>query len=182
MKFEYPHVIDNGHGEKITFLRLVRDAEGDRLEVEGQALPGAGPPMHVHYKQDEGFTIVQGSAGIQIAGEEPKFVSQGESVAFKAGVPHKFWNTGSELLITRGWIKPACNVEYFLTQLYASTAANGGKRPGIFDSAWLLGTYRSEFGLVELPAFVKNVIFPIVLFLGEITGRYKKFKNAPKPL
>jgi hypothetical protein len=45
----YPYTIENGHGESLTWLRVVHEAGGDRLEGEGRAQPGAGPPMHVHY-------------------------------------------------------------------------------------------------------------------------------------
>lgn len=34
MRYTYPHTIDNGSGEQITFLRIVTDATGEWLEVE----------------------------------------------------------------------------------------------------------------------------------------------------
>ena len=181
-QYQYPHNIDNGHGEKITFLRLVKDLAGNWLETEGHALPMAGPPMHVHFKQDEGFTVVKGKIATQVFGEEPKFAREGESVVFKAGTPHKFWNPGTEPLHIKGWINPANNVEYFLTELYDSTAANDGKRPSTFDGAWLMNHFRSEFDMVELPGFVKKVIFPIALFFGKLMGKDRKFAGAPKPM
>lgn len=182
MSYQYPHTIENGHGEKITFLRLVQEPDGDRLELEGQALPLAGPPMHVHFLQDEGFTVMQGKAGSQILGEAPRLHGPGESLVFKAGVPHKFWNAGTETLVIRGWIKPANNLEYFLSELYGSTANNGGQRPDTFDGAWLMHRYRSEFDMLDLPAFVKKIIFPVARFWGKLTGRYRKFAGAPEPI
>lgn len=181
MQFQYPHIIDNQHGEQLTFVRLVQDNAGDWLETEGYAIPNAGSPMHVHFKQDEGFTVIEGQLATQIFGEEPKYHSAGEVIEFKAGTPHRFWNASAEPLLIRGWIKPANNIEYFLTELYRSTAANGG-RPSTFDAAWLLHHFQSEFDMVGLPAFVKKIIFPMALFLGKISGKHKKFTNAPKPL
>ena len=35
----YPHKIENGEGEVITFLGVVRDRDGDRMEVELLAPP-----------------------------------------------------------------------------------------------------------------------------------------------
>ena len=32
--YSYPHTIENGAGERITFVRRVQDPTGDRLEVE----------------------------------------------------------------------------------------------------------------------------------------------------
>lgn len=180
MKYEYPHTILSGGGEKITFLRLVKDPAGDWLEIENEVAPNVGPPMHVHYLQDEALTVVKGRIATQVLGGEPTYFEAGESAVFKAGVPHKFWNPGTEPLICKGWVKPAHNMEYFLTELYKSTAENGGHRPGAFDSAWLLGHFGTEFDMLELPGFVKKVIFPIVLFLGKLTGKDKKFADAPK--
>lgn len=182
MKFQYPHTINNGHGEQITFLRLVEDSKGNWLEIEGIAEPNGGPPMHVHYKQDEGFTVVKGKVATQTMGEEPKYLGVGDSIEFKAGTPHKFWNSGNEPLHIRGWIKPANNVEYFLTELYKSTAKNGGNRPRTFDGAWLMKRYQSEFEMMELPAFVKKVVFPVSLFFGKMRGKHRKFEGAPLPI
>ena len=83
----------------------------------------------------------------QVLGEEPVFYGPGEGAIFKAGVAHKFWNASSVPLICTGWVKPAHNLEYFLTEIYASMKNNGGKKPGAFDGAWLLDRYRSEFDI-----------------------------------
>lgn len=182
MQFEYPHTIENGNGEKITFLRLTKGPAGDRLEVENFVTPNSGPPMHVHFKQDEGLTVVKGRIGTQVQGGEPQYFGPGDSVDFKAGIAHRFWNAGDEPLICSGYIQPANNAEYFLTELYKSTAANGGERPGTFDSAWLLKRYGSEFDMLAIPGFVRKVIFPVALFFGNLTGKHKKFAGAPEPV
>jgi quercetin dioxygenase-like cupin family protein len=182
MKYSYPHTIDNGHGEKLTFLSFIEDADGGKLEVENHVQPGAGPPMHIHMVQDESLTVIQGKIGAQVAGEEPTFHGPGETVTFLRGVAHRFWNAGDDVLICRGWAKPAYNLEYFLTQIYTSTKENGGRGPSIFDGAYLQTKYASEFELVTIPMFVKKFIFPIVVFIGQITGKYSKFEGAPQPV
>ncbi len=53
----YPHTIENGAGERISFVRRVQDPSGDRLEVENLVKPGSGPPMHVHNYQEEALTV-----------------------------------------------------------------------------------------------------------------------------
>jgi hypothetical protein len=35
--------------------------------------------------------------------------------------------------------------------------------------------------MLEIPAFVQKVIFPVVLFIGRLTGKNKKYSNAPVP-
>ena len=182
MRYTYPHTIDNGSGEQITFLRIVTDATGEWLEVENHVQPDAGPPIHVHYKQAESLTVVKGKIGIQQKGGEQQFFGEGETATFQAGDPHRFWNAGNEPLICKGWIKPADNIEYFLTEIYKSTKANGGKQPSQFDGAWLMKRYQSEFDMTDIPSFVKKVIFPVVLFFGKLAGKHKKFEDAPEPV
>ena len=180
MTFNYPHTIDNGSGEEITFVRLVRDKEGEWLEIRNRVSPGAGPPLHVHHLQDESLTVVQGNIGTHIEGHEPVFYGPGQTALFKRGEVHRFWNAGTDLLICEGWAKPACNLEYFLTEIYKSVKANGGEKPGEFDGAWLLTKYKTEFDMLGIPAFVKKVIFPAVLFFGKMKGKHRKFDGAPE--
>lgn len=180
MSFTYPHTIENGAGEQLTFVALHQDGETDYLEVENRIQPGSGPPMHVHFRQDESLTVIQGRMGVQMPGQEPKFYGEGDSAEFEAGMPHRFWNAGEELLICRGWIRPAHNIEYFLTEIYRSTAANGGTRPSPFDAAWLMHKYRSEFDMMEIPRFVRRVLFPILRRIGQWQGRHRKYAGSPE--
>src|SRR5688572_13281745 len=180
--YTYPHTIENGAGESLTFVRIVNHPEGDYLEVENVVQPGSGPPMHVHHKQAESLTVVKGKMGAQHPGKEPEFYNEGETVEFQAGVPHKFWNAGNEPLECKGWVKPIDNIEYFLTEIYCSTKENAGKRPGAFDSAYLMTRYKSEFDMLEIPGFVKKVIFPLTVFFGKLAGKHKKFADAPEPV
>jgi len=180
MTYTYPHKIDNGHGEEIIFLNYIHDESGDYLELENTVQPNAGPPMHVHFKQDESLTVVEGKLGVQVQGKDIEYYSAGETRTFRAGEAHRFWNAGTDVLRCKGWIKPAHNVEYFLSEIYKSTKANGGKRPSDFDAAYLMTKYKSEFDMNEIPSFVKKVIFPATLFFGRLAGKHKKFANAPK--
>ena len=129
-RYTYPHTIENGAGERITFLRSVAGPTGDRLEVENVVTSGSGPPMHVHHHQDEALTVEQGKIGYQRAGESAQFAGPGETIAFKKGEAHKFWNAGQDDLRCTGYIEPADNVEYFLTELYASMKRSGGVQAG----------------------------------------------------
>ena len=121
----YPRTIDNGAGERLTFLRRVPGTSGDRLEVENVVTPGAGPPMHIHHYQDEALTVRQGRIGYQRPGEPEQFAGPGATVTFKAGEAHRFWNAGQDDLVCSGFVEPADNIEYFLAAIYASTKEIG---------------------------------------------------------
>jgi len=181
-RYTYPHVIENGGGERLVFNRRVPGTKGDRLEGENFVRPGAGPPMHVHHFQEEALTVVSGRIGYQRPGDPARFAGPGETVVFKAGDAHKFWNAGQEELHCTAYIEPADNIEFFLGELFASTARSGGKRPGLFDVAFLITRYRSEFAMLEIPAAVQRIVFPIVVAIGHLLGKYRRFADAPEPV
>ena len=181
-QYTYPHTIEDGAGERITFSRRVPGRAGDRLELENVVSPGAGPPMHVHYYQDEAVTVQAGRIGYQRLGEPPQFAGPGDTVVFKAGEFHRFWNAGQENLVGAGYIEPAGNIEYFLGALYESRRMSGGARPHPLDVAFLVRRYRSEFGVAAAPALVQRLVFPILVAIGTLIGRYGKYADAPEPV
>ncbi len=180
--YDYPHTIENGAGERLTFVRRGRDERGELLEVENLVDPGAGPPMHVHHRQEESLTVLSGTIGYQALGEEPKTAGLGETLSFAPGVAHKFWNAGTEQLSCTGRVRPPDNVEYFLTQIFDSARRHGGKRPGLFDAAFLLTRYRSEFDMLDIPAPIRRFVFPVIARIGSAVGKDRRFAGAPEPV
>ena len=137
--------------------------------------------MHIHHYQDEVLTVVEGRIGYQRPGEEPKFGGPGDTVVFPAGEAHRFWNAGDGELRCTGYVEPADNIEFFLGALYDSTKRNGG-RPDLFEIAWLMRRYRSEFSMVEIPPMVQRVVFPILVVIGMLRGKYTRYAKAPAPI
>ena len=154
----------------------------EKLMVDGECTPGAGPAMHTHYKQDEGFTVVAGKIGYEILGEEQKFAEPGAEIIFKRGTSHRFWNAGEDTLKISGWVSPPNSIVFFLTHVYEAINKSDTERPEKFDIAYLSLRYKSEYDMPLIPKFVKKVIMPVTYFAGKITGKYKKFKDAPEPL
>ena len=167
----YPRTIDNGGGERLTFVRTT----GERLEVESVVDPGAGPPMHVHRDQAEALTVTAGRLGYQRPGQPEQFARPGETVAFGPGDAHRFWNAGEEALRLTGYVEPAGNTERVLTTLFDSQRENGGSRPRLLDVAYLARRFPSEFGMVGVPVPVERVVFPLAHNVGRLLGRYRAY-------
>jgi quercetin dioxygenase-like cupin family protein len=182
MNYQYPYTIKNWFGETLVFKELIQESDGDKLIVENFVSPKVGPPMHVHFMQDEALTVVRGRIGFQLKGQEPQFAGEGETVLFKRGVPHRFWNDGEEELHCTGWVKPANSIAFFLSSIYAAQNKAHSHRPEAFDSAYLLTRYSSEYDIVDMPAFVKKVVIPTTYFIGKALGKYRHFDDAPEPL
>jgi hypothetical protein len=81
-----------------------------------------------------------------------------------------------------GWCAPPDNVEFYLAAMFASMKENGGKRPGLFDAAFLTIRYRTEFAMLELPTVVRRLVVPLIYVLGLALGKYAKYKDAPPPI
>jgi quercetin dioxygenase-like cupin family protein len=181
-RYAYPHTIDNGGGERITFARSVAVTDGQRLEGDNVVKPGAGPPMHVHHHLDEVFTVEEGRIGYQRLGEPPQLAGPGETIPFKAGEPHRFWNAGEGDLRCTAFMQPADNVEYILTELFASSRRRGGVGPDLFDLAFLARRFRSEYAVSAVPVLVQRVVFPLLVAVGQLLGKYRRYADAPEPV
>lgn len=182
MTYSLPHTIENHLGEKLTFRSIRHEPDGDVLMAENFVQPGSGPPMHTHWLQDEGFTVLEGRIGYQIAGQPEQYAGVGESVVFGRGVAHRFWNAGSEVLHCEGWLKPANTIVFFLSSIYAAQNKSGKAQPELFDAAYLMTRYASEYDMQAIPAFVKKIIMPVVYRLGKVLNRYEHFRDAPEPV
>jgi quercetin dioxygenase-like cupin family protein len=179
---DYPRTVENGAGETLVFLGIESMPEGERINITGSARPGAGPPMHVHYLQDEIVTVDAGRVGYQVLGQEPKFAGPGETVVWPAGTAHKWWNAGDDEARMTGWCTPPGNVEYYLTGIFDSMMQNGGTRPGLFDAAFLTTRYRSEFAMIDIPKAVQTIVMSMLYALGSLLGKHRRFKDAPEPV
>jgi uncharacterized cupin superfamily protein len=182
MNYQLPHTITNPMGERLTFRRLVKEPGGDKLLVENAVQPGRGPVMHTHLLQEEALTVVSGKIGYLIKGQRPQFAEAGQTVVFAPGVAHKFWNAGEDELRCTGYIKPANTIVFFLSSIYAAQNKTGTERPELFDAAYLVTRYASEYHMNEMPWLARKIIVPIVYRIGKLLGKYKHFKDAPAPV
>ncbi|GAB4038300.1 cupin domain-containing protein [Spirosoma gilvum] len=182
MTISYPHTIQNCLGETLTFLSVEQGPEGDKVLIENQVAPQSGPPMHTHFKQDEALTVVSGLLAYQVQGQPVQYAQEGDSVLFKRGVPHRFWNAGQTPLRCQGWIQPANSIVYYLSAIYAAQNKSGKAQPEAFDAAYLLSRYAAEYDMADLPVLVKKVMIPLTFLTGRLLGKYKHFVDAPSPL
>lgn len=180
--YKLPHTIENCLGEKLTFQRTEIEDGATKMIVTNEVDPGCGPEMHVHFKQDEALTVIEGRMGYQVKGGPELIAEEGETVLFERGTFHRFWNADERQLKCEGWLKPANTTDYFLTALYNSINKAGKAEGDPFDGAYLITRYSSEYDVDVIPGFVKKVIMPITAALGKMLGKYDHFKDAPAPL
>lgn len=179
MKLQLPHTIKNCVGETIIFHELIQEPDGEKLVGENFVMPQCGSPMHVHLLQEEGFTVAKGKMGYQILGQPERFAEEGETVIFDKGTPHRFWNAGDDVLNCKAWVKPVYSYSYFLQAVFNAQNKSGKAQPALFDAAYLITRYKSEYDMLEIPVPVKKLVFPIVYAVGKLLGKYRHFEDAP---
>jgi mannose-6-phosphate isomerase-like protein (cupin superfamily) len=97
------HVVgpgEDGFGEKhslgfsnILFKVGTSETGGGLFIIEHTNLQKGGPPLHMHYRQDEWFYIMEGEVAFQV-GDERKRLGPGESVLAPRLIPHAFSAAG----------------------------------------------------------------------------------------
>lgn len=166
----------------IIFQHYFTDDQGrPAVAVEGKTPPKGGPPEHVHLRQDEFLRVISGTMGIKEPGKPERFITAGETVLWEAGVTHKFWNGGEDTLHYDGWVSPVDSFVFLLSEIHKAVYA-GNYKPSMFDIAFLMRKYRSEFRMTEIPGFVQATYFPFMVSLGKLLGKYEKYNDAPEPV
>lgn len=166
--------LENRRTGEILRMRRVRDADGQAvLALEGSLPPGAsGPPSHVHFHQREEGMVKSGSLGVRL-GKEEMIVPAGGTVVFPAGVVHSWRNAGDDLLELTGRATPAGDLDRFLQALFAVLNASLSGRPSIFYLAHVLWRHRNSQAVLLPPQIVQRIVFPLVLLVGRVLGKYR---------
>ena len=166
--------LENRHTGESLRMRRVRDASGEViLVIEGTLPPGKnGPPLHVHFHQREEGSVAAGTLGASVA-DQQMVLPAGSSAVFPAGVIHKWWNAGEDILEFNGRAVPAVDLDRYLQALFAVFNAGAPNRPSLFYLAHVLWRHRHTQTVMIPPPAVQRIVFPLVLLLGRILGKYR---------
>ena len=167
--------LENRRTREILRMCRVRDAQGQIVFIvpEGSLPAGAdGPPLHVHFQEHEEIVVKAGTLGAQV-GREKITVPAGGTAVLPAGVPHRWWNAGNDLLEVSGHAVPAVDLDRFLQALFAVLNASSSGRPSIFYLAHVLWRHRGTQSIMVPPPAIQRIVFPVVLFIGRILGKYR---------
>ena len=81
-------------GDVMTIKASGADTDGRFTVIETIVPPGGGPPRHVHSREDEAFSILEGEFEFYIDNETIP-ASPGSFLIAPRGVPHTFKNVGN---------------------------------------------------------------------------------------
>lgn len=99
------------------------DTDGDIYMFESTREKKGGPPLHVHYEQDEWWYVLQGEFIIKV-GDQLFQAKAGDSVFGPRKVPHAFAKIGEGEAKLLMFFQPAGKMEAFFTALSQGASRN----------------------------------------------------------
>ncbi|GAB3852146.1 hypothetical protein GCM10028822_19530 [Hymenobacter terrigena] len=122
-----PFVVRGSEGRSSEHYRLMgfdlylkvggKDTDGQLAVFDGEYRRHDGPPLHVHYQQDEEFYITEGEFLVQV-GDEKFTLKAGDLIFLPRNIPHTFVTlseTGKMAFMTH----PSGTIEMLFKQLAA---------------------------------------------------------------
>src|SRR5215207_3958327 len=172
----------------IVFKETAQDTSGALMKGELVVSPRGGNPLHVHPLQEEHFTVLSGTLGVEV-GDEHRSLGQGEEALVPPGTPHRWYNAAYQqeacVLVE---LRPALNSEIFFETLYG--LARDGKTdengvPNLLQQAVTLnGVNKGEIYLARPPIPVQKAFLAALAPVGRLLGykdHYPKYSSAEAP-
>ena len=166
-------VLENRHtGERLALRRIHRGGEV-WLELKGTLPPHRqGPPMHIHFLEDEEGHIKAGTLSASVDGRVVT-VRSGESTKLPRGLPHRWWNAGDEPLVFEGYARPVVDLDQYLEAMFEVLNAGPHGRPPLFYMAHAALRHRHTQAVLIMPLSIQWIVFRAVVALGTMLGRYR---------
>jgi quercetin dioxygenase-like cupin family protein len=165
-------VMNRHTSESLRMRRILRDGEMC-LELKGTLPPNQdGPPLHIHFNNHEEGTVTAGTLAAEVDGVEVR-VDQGGFVRLPMGSAHRWWNAGTDTLRFDGFARPAADLDQFLSAIFDVLNSGPARRPPVFYMAHLLWRHRKTQAVLIAPRWIQSVLFPTVVLVGTLLGRYR---------
>ena len=166
--------LENRHTGEILRMRRMRDAQGKiMMTLDGSLPPGtSGPPPHIHFHEHEQGTVKAGTLGARV-GDKKFVVPAGGTAVLPARIVHNWWNAGEDRLEFSGYVSPVVDLDRYLQGVFAVLNAGASGKPSIFYLAHVLSRHRHTQALATPPRAIQRIVFPLVLLLGRILGKYR---------
>ena len=165
--------LENRHTGEVLVMRRVREGDQVVLEIEGSLPPKReGPPLHIHLMEREEGEVISGAVSAIVSGKTIRLVA-GERGVFPLGVPHRWWNAEDQPLQLKGRVVPAVDLDRYLQAVFAVVNAGPADRVPFFYMAHVAYRHRRTQRIAAIPLTVQRVVFPVVVFVGWLLGKYR---------
>ncbi len=165
--------LENRHTTEVLDLRRVMRDGVEVLEMRASiAAGGEGPPLHIHFEEAEEDLVVKGVLTAQVDGVRVQ-AGPGQVASLPKGLPHRWWNEGTEPLEfdIRAW--PIVDLDRYLQAVFEVVNASPPGRPSLFYMAPVALRHWRTQALLVPPRAVQAVVYPVVIAIGTLLGKYR---------
>ena len=174
-------LVNSATGEELTFLQTAASTNGEYVEVVCVVQPGgAVAAAHVHPKQSETFTAIEGTLSLRV-GRERMQLERGESAVVEAGTAHKFWNDGDEPVMFHCEIRPALQFESLIETMFGLARdgkTNSKGMPNPVRMAMIARAHRDVIRVAGVPAWMQDLGTLTAMPLARMAGYGASYQPA----
>lgn len=105
-------------GQRLRFLEVAGDTDGQSLRAEVRLEPGGFVPRHLHLRQDEQIRILAGSVRYRTRGED-RVMGPGDSATVPRRRIHRVSNAGPDEAVFLLDVRPAGHIEQTMRSMFA---------------------------------------------------------------
>jgi quercetin dioxygenase-like cupin family protein len=154
--------------DPVSGVRMSFEPEGQNLIVTVWLEPGGGLPAHYHPKQEERWSVTEGTARFRLGDEWQTITPEDGEIAVLPGTVHALDSASDQEAKLRTLVLPALHLQSFLEES-AEAAQQGlfnskGLPRGLRGTRWaaqFLKRYREETVMVSPPQFVQSALFAL---------------------
>src|SRR5205085_2389656 len=90
-----------------------------------------------------------------------------------ASMPHSCYPANGAEAVCKNIFTPALNIEYFLTEIFASANRRNSKEPNFLDACYIMSQIPGEYYITAAPKFIQRMLFPVLGNIGKALGLVK---------
>lgn len=143
--------------------------DGENLIVDTWLEPGGVLPPHLHPRQEEYWSVVEGEVEVLVGKEKRVLRPSDGEVPVMPGTKHGLQNKSDKTVHARCRVIPALALEEFLTDSAAAAQdgmfTRGGLPRGLRGARWgarFLKRHRDETVMISPPQFVQSALIALL--------------------
>jgi quercetin dioxygenase-like cupin family protein len=168
------NIFENPVTGEYGYIRIgTEETNGELLVADLRIRPGGAiSGEHFHRTITERFTVVSGKIGYKLGGKTG-VAQAGATLELPVGIPHDWWNAGTEEARVIVQIRPAARFVQMVTTLFG--LAKEGKTnekgmPNLLQLAVISDEFKDVIQFVKPPVWVQSLLFGLLAPLGRLLG------------
>jgi quercetin dioxygenase-like cupin family protein len=155
--------------DPVSRVRMSFEPEGENLIVTLWLEPGGGLPAHFHPRQEERWSVVEGTVRFRLGDDERVIGPEDGEIPVPPGTVHGLASASDQEAKLRCLVIPALRLQSFLEES-AAAGREGlftpkGLPRGLRGARWAAGflkRYRDETVFVSPPQFVQRTLIALL--------------------